>query len=196
MSKKQRSLSRVLNTGLLLMAVPILFISLGTLFIHSRYMIHREAVGGSNSLLNTTLHRVRNYMSVIEYTYSYFPNAYIHFETELDDALCILTNHLYLVRTLRELLYNAAKYTDGMHINLMVSQTDTTVRFTVQDVGPGLPAGSLTQIFKLFSKTGDLSEGLGLGLPLAKRHALSLGGDLIYDARYHKGCRLVLELPK
>lgn len=132
----------------------------------------------------------------IKYTYSYFPNAYIHFETELDDALCILTNHLYLVRTLRELLYNAAKYTDGMHINLMVSQTDTTVRFTVQDVGPGLPAGSLTQIFKLFSKTGDLSEGLGLGLPLAKRHALSLGGDLIYDARYHKGCRLVLELPK
>jgi signal transduction histidine kinase len=36
---------------------------------------------------------------------------------------------------------------------------------------------------------------LGLGLPLAKRHACNLGGDLTLDADYHDGCRFILELP-
>jgi signal transduction histidine kinase len=45
-------------------------------------------------------------------------------------------------------------------------------------------------------KMDDLSDSLGLGLPLCKRHALNLGGDLIYDRDYHAGCRFILELPK
>ena len=46
------------------------------------------------------------------------------------------------------------------------------------------------------SQMDDLSEGLGLGLPLSKRHALSLGGDLIYDRDYKDGCRFIVEMPK
>jgi signal transduction histidine kinase len=41
-----------------------------------------------------------------------------------------------------------------------------------------------------------LSEGLGLGLPLSKRHAISLGGDLLFDTTYTKGCRAIIEIPK
>ena len=132
----------------------------------------------------------------MKYTHSHFPNACIKFDTQLPDTVHIVTNHMYLMRTLCELLYNAAKYTDGLHINLTVSQTESTVRYTVQDVGPGLPPGSIQQIFKPFTKVENLAEGLGLGLPLAKRHALSLGGDLIFDIGYHEGCKVVLELPK
>jgi signal transduction histidine kinase len=100
------------------------------------------------------------------------------------------------MRTLRELLFNAAKYSDGQHIMLRISETISTIRFTVEDVGPGIPSDTLGMIFKPFVKVDDLSEGLGLGLPLAKRHALSLGGDLLYDADYHDGCRFILEVPK
>lgn len=132
----------------------------------------------------------------IRYTTSHFPNAHIRFTSEVPDAFCILTNHLYLMRTLRELLYNAAKYTDGTNIKLTVTQTDTKVRFTVQDVGPGLNIDADELIFKPFVRDGDLSEGLGLGLPLAKRHAKSLGGDLVFDSEYHEGCRVTIELPK
>ena len=91
---------------------------------------------------------------------------------------------------------DAAKYTDGTNIKLAVTQTDTKVRFTVQDVGPGLKIDGDELIFKPFVREGDLSEGLGLGLPLAKRHAKSLGGDLIFDSEYHEGCRVTIELPK
>ena len=132
----------------------------------------------------------------IRYTTSHFPNAHIRFTSEVPDTFCILTNRLYLMRTLRELLYNAAKYTDGTNIKLAVTQTDTKVRFTVQDVGPGLKIDGDELIFKPFVREGDLSEGLGLGLPLAKRHAKSLGGDLIFDSEYHEGCRVTIELPK
>ena len=70
------------------------------------------------------------------------------------------------------------------------------VRFIVEDVGPGLPDDvSLDLVFKPFAKVDNLSEGLGLGLPLAKRHAQNLGGDLTLDDNYHDGCRFIIELP-
>ena len=134
--------------------------------------------------------------SCIKYTYSHFPHAKINLDTKLPDTEHIVTNRMYLMRTLGELVYNAAKYTDGQHIDIFISQTATTVRYTVQDIGPGLPAGSMDHIFKPFTKVDNLAEGLGLGLPLAKRHALYLGGDLIFDTDYHAGCRVILELPK
>ena len=70
------------------------------------------------------------------------------------------------------------------------------VCFTVQDTGPGLPENADELLYKPFTKIDLLSEGLGLGLPLRKRHALSLGGDLVYDKSYHDGCRFILEIPK
>ena len=132
----------------------------------------------------------------INYTYTHFPVQAIEYKTELPDAVCILTNHLYLMRSLRELLYNSAKFSDGKHIKLSVSQTETTVRFVVEDVGPGLSEESRDQLFKSFTKMDDLSDGLGLGLPLTKRHAINLGGNLVLDTSYNEGCRFVLVVPK
>ena len=132
----------------------------------------------------------------IDYTVGHFPLLKVNFETELSDDVHILTNRLYLMRTIRELLYNAAKYSDGENVSLHVSQNNTYVLFIVQDVGPGLSDQVEEFIFKPFVKIDNLSEGLGLGLPLTKRHALFLGGDLIYDETYHEGCRFIIEMPK
>lgn len=132
----------------------------------------------------------------IDYTLSHFPDLPIHFETDLDDDCSILSNGLYLMRILRELLYNSAKYSDKKHISLRVTATDKMIRFITEDVGAGIPEGSYDLIFNPFTKVDDLSEGLGLGLPLSKRHAKSIGGDLILDTSYHDGCRFILELPR
>ena len=132
----------------------------------------------------------------IDYTVGHFPLLKVNFETELSDDVHILTNRLYLMRTIRELLYNAAKYSDGENVSLHVSQNNIHVLFIVQDVGPGLSVQTEEFIYKPFVKIDNLSEGLGLGLPLTKRHALFLGGDLIYDETYHEGCRFIIEMPK
>ena len=132
----------------------------------------------------------------IDYTQQLFNIGDIQFETELPDDLSIRSNHLYVMRTIRELLYNAAKFSDGQHISVHMKQTETTVRIVIEDVGPGLPQNAEELIFVPFTKVDDLAEGLGLGLPLCKRHMTSLGGDLIYDEAYQQGCRFTMELPK
>lgn len=131
----------------------------------------------------------------VSYARRHHPLMTVHFSTDVADDFCIHTNRLYLMRSLRELLYNAAKYSDGQHVLFQVSRTDTTVRFVVEDTGKGISAADRQRLFNFFMKVDDLSEGLGLGLPLAKRHAQNLGGDIVLDEDYHDGCRFILKLP-
>jgi signal transduction histidine kinase/predicted small secreted protein len=131
----------------------------------------------------------------IGYTKMHYPNLHINFQSEVNDDFCVWTNRLYLMRSLREVLYNSSKYSDGQHISFRINTTETTVQFIVEDTGKGIAEADRERIFKFFTKVDDLSEGLGLGLPLAKRHAHNLGGDLILDENYHDGCRFIVEIP-
>ena len=81
------------------------------------------------------------------------------------------------------------------HIALTIMRTDHSVCLIVEDKGPGIQADAEKQLFVPFAKADDLSEGLGLGLPLCKRHAVSLGGDILLDQLYRDGCRIIFELP-
>jgi signal transduction histidine kinase len=78
---------------------------------------------------------------------------------------------------------------------LRIGMTHDTVRFTVEDTGPGIPPEDADRLFQMFTKVNDLSEGLGLGLALANRHIHNLGGTLTLDSHYHAGCRFIIELP-
>ena len=132
----------------------------------------------------------------IEHTLQHFPGMQIQFETEVSDNLYITSNYLYLMRSLRELLYNAAKYSDGKHISVHVSKTPKAVRFIFQDTGPGMSEEYRDLMFTPFTKVDDLSEGLGLGLHLTKRHITNLGGEFTLDPDYHDGCRFIVDMPK
>ena len=70
------------------------------------------------------------------------------------------------------------------------------MQFIIEDRGPGLPDNPHDLLFMPFMKSDSQSEGFGLGLPLSKRHAVALGGDLIYDATYKEGCRFIVEMPR
>ena len=132
----------------------------------------------------------------VDYTKSHYPDQQITFETELPDTTYILTNHFFLLRTIRELLANAVKYSDGQHIRLYVTETETTVRFIVEDEGPGFSEESLDLTLKPLVEMDDQLERSGLGLPMAYRHANGLGGSLVHDTSYLDGCRYILEIPK
>ena len=131
----------------------------------------------------------------ISNVYAQFPDSSIAFATSISDQFSLHTNKQYLVRSLCELLYNAAKYSDGKHIILRVAKIGKMLRFVVEDKGPGIDKAYMNQMFVPFTKVNNLSEGLGLGLPLTKRHAENLGGDLIIDTSYIEGCRIILDLP-
>jgi len=125
----------------------------------------------------------------------HYPDVDISIHTQLADDFALITNRNYFMRSLLELVYNAAKYSDGKHIELQVSADEAMVNFVVQDQGNGIPESEIEHLFKFFTKVDDLSEGLGLGLPLAKRHAQNLGGDVVLDPTYHSGCRFILTIP-
>ena len=131
----------------------------------------------------------------VDVTLMFFPELSIKFYTDVPDDFQIHTSHLYLLRGVRELLFNAAKYSDGQNIVLRIDRTHETVRFVVEDTGPGIAKEDVSRLFEMFTKVNDLSEGLGLGLALAKRHIHHLDGDLTLDTSYQAGCRFIIEVP-
>ena len=148
--------------------------------------IHTDEMVSCNEVANES----------INYTRKHFPEINVRLESDLPDAYRLRTNRLYLMRTLRELLYNAAKYSNGAIVLFRIKDTGNTIRFIVEDQGPGMSEAYQEKMYEPFTKVNELSEGLGLGLPLSKRHSRSLGGDLFLDTSYHDGCRFILELPK
>ncbi|HET8762398.1 MAG TPA: GAF domain-containing sensor histidine kinase [Gemmatimonadales bacterium] len=70
------------------------------------------------------------------------------------------------------------------------------VVITVDDDGPGVLPENAEQIFDLYvTRPGEESQGVGLGLPLSRRLARLLGGELTVVPRPGKGGRFLLELP-
>ena len=131
----------------------------------------------------------------IDYTNSYFPEVNVKLETSLEDSFAIVSDHLYLMRSIREILYNSAKYSDGKSISLRLSANKTRVRIVIEDTGKGIPQDIQESIFTPFYKWDILSEGLGIGLSLTKRHVSLLGGSLDLDRDYKDGCRFIMEMP-
>ena len=131
----------------------------------------------------------------IDFTNSYFPEVNVKLETSLEDSFTIVSDHLYLMRSIREILYNSAKYSDGKSISLRLSANKTRVRIVIEDTGKGIPQDIQESIFTPFYKWDILSEGLGIGLSLTKRHVSLLGGSLDLDRDYKDGCRFIMEMP-
>ena len=132
----------------------------------------------------------------LKYTLKHYPDLPLYFGTDLPDDFCIHTSSHYLKLSIRELMYNASRYSDGRYVALRVTEFKNWVRFIVEDTGPGIPEEDAPRLLESFTKVNELSEGLGLGLPLTKRHVTNLGGELILDTTYKAGCRFIIQLPK
>jgi signal transduction histidine kinase len=78
------------------------------------------------------------------------------------------------------LLTNAIRHTPvGSTVWLRVARDDHQVVICVQDEGPGVPQADLERIFDVYTtKVDDEFTGVGLGLPLSRRLARLLGGEL------------------
>ncbi|MSP25747.1 MAG: hybrid sensor histidine kinase/response regulator [Myxococcales bacterium] len=89
-----------------------------------------------------------------------------------------------LSRAVGQLLDNAAKFTPRAgHVGVMVRACDLGgYELSVADSGPGVPAERHLQIFEAFYQVdGSVTRthgGTGVGLAIARRTALGLGGDL------------------
>jgi signal transduction histidine kinase len=95
------------------------------------------------------------------------------------------------------LLSNAIKYApERSTVRVSIGTSGRRVVYQVEDEGPGVQASEVERIFDIYvTKVGEESRGLGLGLPLSRRLARLLGGELHAVARPGKGGCFVLEVP-
>lgn len=106
-----------------------------------------------------------------------------------------VTSRLLLTKALTELLRNAVRFTSEGTVTLTYEAGPGSVTFTVTDPGPGIPAAEAEHIFERFVKLDPFSQGLGLGLSVARLIARALGGELQLDTSYGPGARFVLTVP-
>jgi signal transduction histidine kinase len=103
-----------------------------------------------------------------------------------------------LRQVLRNLLENAVKYSPaGEAVDVRARAEDGRVLVTVEDSGPGIPAGQHGLIFERFGRAnvGLGKPGTGLGLFIARSIAEAHGGTLSVASAPGEGSTFTLELP-
>jgi signal transduction histidine kinase len=102
-----------------------------------------------------------------------------------------------LKRALTNLLDNAIKY--GKRARAAIHATSQTIEITIDDEGPGIPAGELTRVFQPFYRVEDSRSretgGIGLGLAIALSIIQANGGALALSNRTEGGLRARVTLP-
>lgn len=110
----------------------------------------------------------------------------------------IVCDREHLVRSLGHLLENAMTHGEAAGVKLAVMRSPAgELVFAVSDLGPGINLDRLS-VAEPFQACASLTrplEGLGLGLPLARRVAELHGGRLEVDARPGSGTLVRIALP-
>jgi PAS domain S-box-containing protein len=107
-----------------------------------------------------------------------------------------------LRQVLLNLLGNAVKFSERGEVCLCVQKlrhriADVTLRFEVQDSGPGIPADQLQTIFNPFEQVGDAQRrhgGSGLGLSISRQLVKLMGSDILVYSRLGAGSHFWFEL--
>ncbi|MGD0874143.1 MAG: HAMP domain-containing sensor histidine kinase [Acidimicrobiales bacterium] len=111
----------------------------------------------------------------------------------------ILVDKRRFERIFANLFENAQRYAGGVTL-LAIEDHGDTVRFLVEDAGPGIAPEERDRIFERFSRgsTGrrrGLGDGTGLGLAIVAQHVNQHGGRVWVEERLGGGSRFVVELP-
>jgi len=123
-------------------------------------------------------------------------------ETHLPDRpVYVRADALRLRQILINVLSNAAKFTpEGAKITVAIEAADNgPLSFVVSDTGIGMSPEEITVALETFGQVENTLvkkyEGLGLGLPLAKRFIERHGGRLVIDSVKGTGTTIRVQLP-
>jgi PAS domain S-box-containing protein len=99
------------------------------------------------------------------------------------------------------LLSNAIKYTpENGTVRALVSLGDTSIVFTIQDSGIGIPATDQEMIFSKLYRASNVEskgiEGTGLGLYIVKEALRVIGGTITFESKEGVGTSFTATIPK
>lgn len=110
------------------------------------------------------------------------------------------TDVLKVKQILVNLLSNAVKFTEKGEVSVTVTQKGHMIAFAVKDSGIGIESKNFTKVFEEFQQIDSSNtrkyKGTGLGLPISRRLARVLGGDLTVESAIGHGSTFTLEIPQ
>lgn len=124
----------------------------------------------------------------------------IDYETDVPPE--IETDPTRLKQAIINLINNALKFTRKGYVRVRVravrDEPSSTLIVAVEDSGPGIPPELVESVFESFTQigpeAGDVTRGVGLGLPLARSIARRLGGDVQVASELGKGTVFTLHV--
>ncbi len=138
-------------------------------------------------------------------------NKGISFTVTIGKTSCnsIISDEVRVRQILFNLISNAIKFTEQGEVNVTLQavknsdqknseEKNTTIQFIIQDSGIGVKKDMQEKIFESFvQQDGQDSKkygGTGLGLPISRKLAQLLGGDISLTSEYKKGSTFIFSL--
>lgn len=119
-------------------------------------------------------------------------------QVSLPDGVRVKADRRRVQQVIRNLMENASKY-GGDQIMVEGFVMGDQYLVIISDNGPGVANPDVQKVFENFEQVskGDSREstGIGLGLPIARRLARAMGGEVWYERRFPTGARFCYSLP-
>jgi signal transduction histidine kinase len=118
---------------------------------------------------------------------------------EPQESLSFDSDESKVAQIMRNLISNALKFTERGEVRISSEILEGWLRISVADTGIGIAPEHQDRIFQEFAQIHNEIQGrvkgTGLGLPLSRKLAALLGGDLTLESEPGKGSRFTLMLP-
>lgn len=126
-------------------------------------------------------------------------NRNITITTEIDDSdfnIDFVPEYCHSI--VSNLIANSLKFTsNGGHINIALSNNQSTITFKIIDDGCGIKAKDLPHIFDLFYQgdTQNVDLGTGIGLSIVKLMTEAMNGNISVESEEGHGTTFTIKLP-
>lgn len=119
---------------------------------------------------------------------------------DLEDDIQVFSDEAKVSQILRNFISNALKFTERGEVRVSVSQEpDNSLQFSVMDTGIGIAQEDQERIFQewtqLEGRLQKAAKGSGLGLPLSRKLAQLLGGNVYVKSRVGLGSTFTAVIP-
>ena len=129
------------------------------------------------------------------------PTSSVNLTFEIPEGLPTLyTDEAKLAQIMRNFISNALKFTESGEIRVSARNgSDGQVVFSVADTGIGIAPADQDRIFQEWTQVDDKQDravkGSGLGLPLSRKFAQLLGGDVSVESTLGIGSTFFAAIP-
>ncbi|TLY37697.1 MAG: GHKL domain-containing protein [Nitrospirae bacterium] len=120
----------------------------------------------------------------------------VHVKSRFLETAPVRANPDELLQVFVNLVTNAVQAMNGKGLlTVSTSQSNGTIRATIQDSGPGIDPSLLGKIFDPFFTTKDPGKGTGLGLHIVRDIVTRYGGKVTVESVPGQGSSFTVNLP-